>query len=117
MRPMRNKARALVIDALRDELRWHDELTTVGEMIESLAAREGKTERWIRRTLSLAFLTMSRDRQCTGRNHRDQGSSLPLSFASILPSRPASPIMCGPLSHCVQLGVCRGGRVVLCNNR
>jgi nucleotidyltransferase/DNA polymerase involved in DNA repair len=26
-------------------LRWHDELTTVGEMIESLAAREGKTER------------------------------------------------------------------------
>ena len=44
------------IDAFRDAHRWLDELTTAGETIESLAAREGKSERWIRRTLSLAFL-------------------------------------------------------------
>ena len=58
MGPMRTEARALVIDALRDAQRWLDELTTGPHLtIESLAAREGKTERWIRRTLSLAFLS------------------------------------------------------------
>jgi site-specific DNA recombinase len=57
MRPMRTEARALVIDALRDAHHWLDELTTNhNQTIESLAAREGKTERWIRRTISLAFL-------------------------------------------------------------
>jgi hypothetical protein len=56
MRPMRTKARALLIDALRDAHRWLDELTTASETIESVAVREGKSERWIRRTLSLAFL-------------------------------------------------------------
>jgi hypothetical protein len=56
-RPMRTEARALVIDALRDAHHWLDELTTSpNQTIESLAAREGKTERWIRRTISLAFL-------------------------------------------------------------
>ena len=56
-RPMRTEARALVIDALRDADRWLDELTTSPSLtIESLAAREGKTERWIRRMISLAFL-------------------------------------------------------------
>jgi len=30
--------------------------TSPDPTIESLAAREGKTERWIRRTISLAFL-------------------------------------------------------------
>ena len=56
-RPMRSKARAFFIDALRDAHRWLDELTTsANQTIETLAAREGKTERWIRRTLSLAFL-------------------------------------------------------------
>src|SRR5271170_4035335 len=56
-RPMRSKARAFFIDALRDAHRWLDELTTSSnQTIEALAAREGKTERWIRRTLSLAFL-------------------------------------------------------------
>ena len=54
---MRNKARAILIDALRDAHRWLDDLTTTpSQTIEALAAREGKTERWIRRTLSLAFL-------------------------------------------------------------
>ena len=57
MRPMRIEARAVLIDALRDAHRWLDELTTSRHLtIESLAAREGKTERWIRRTISLAFL-------------------------------------------------------------
>ena len=57
MGPMRTEARALVIDALRDAHHWLDELTTGPHLtIELLAAREGKTERWIRRTISLAFL-------------------------------------------------------------
>jgi hypothetical protein len=57
MRPMRTKARAVLIDALRDAQRWLDELTTKSDQtIEVLAAREGRTERSIRMTLSLAFL-------------------------------------------------------------
>jgi site-specific DNA recombinase len=56
-RPMRTEARAVLTDALRDAHRWLDELTTSPNLtIESLAARERKTERWIRRTISLAFL-------------------------------------------------------------
>jgi hypothetical protein len=55
---MRTEARAVVTDALRDAHRWLDELTTSpNQTIESFAAREGKTERWVRRTLSLAFLS------------------------------------------------------------
>jgi hypothetical protein len=54
---MRTKARAVLIDALRDAQRWLDELTTKSDQtIEVLAAREGRTERSIRMTLSLAFL-------------------------------------------------------------
>ena len=57
MGPMRTEARAVLTDALRDAHHWLDELTTSPNLtIELLAAREGKTERWIRRTLSLAFL-------------------------------------------------------------
>jgi len=57
MRPMRTKARAVLIDALRHAQRWLDELTTKSDQtIEVLAAREGRTERSIRMTLSLAFL-------------------------------------------------------------
>jgi hypothetical protein len=42
---------------LRDAHRWLDELTSSPNLnIKSLAARESKTERWIRRTVSLAFL-------------------------------------------------------------
>jgi site-specific DNA recombinase len=56
-RPMRTEARGILTDALRDAHHWLDELTTShNQTIESLAAREGKTERWIRRTISLAFL-------------------------------------------------------------
>ena len=55
---MRTEARAVLTDALRDAHRWLDELTTSpNQTIELLAAREGKTERWIRRTISLAFLS------------------------------------------------------------
>jgi DNA invertase Pin-like site-specific DNA recombinase len=58
MRPMRTKARAILIDALRDAHRWLDELiTNSNRTTEALAAREGKTERSIRMTLSLAFLS------------------------------------------------------------
>ena len=54
---MRTEARALVIDALRDAHHWLVELTTSPHLtIELLAAREGKTERWIPRTISVAFL-------------------------------------------------------------
>jgi site-specific DNA recombinase len=55
---MRTEARAALTDALRDAHRWLGELTTgPNQTIQSLAAREGKTERWIRRTVSPAFLS------------------------------------------------------------
>jgi site-specific DNA recombinase len=58
MRPMKTKARAILIEALRDAHRWLDELmTNSNQTTEALAAREGKTERSIRMTLSLAFLS------------------------------------------------------------
>jgi site-specific DNA recombinase len=54
---MRTEARAVLTDSLRDAHLWLDELTTSPNLnTESLAAREGKTERWIRRTISLTFL-------------------------------------------------------------
>ncbi len=58
VRPMRTKARAVLIDALRDAHRWLDELTTdSSHTIASISAREKKTERSIRMTMSLAFLS------------------------------------------------------------
>ncbi len=55
---MRTEARAVLTDAVRDAHHWLDELTTSPNLtIKLLAAREGKTERWIRRTISLAFLS------------------------------------------------------------
>jgi site-specific DNA recombinase len=58
VRPMRAEARALLIDALRDACCWQDELMRdPSRTIESIAAREKKTERSIRMTLSLAFLS------------------------------------------------------------
>ena len=57
-RPMRSEARALVTDALRDAHCWLDELATdSSRTVESIAAREKKTERSIRMTLSIAFLS------------------------------------------------------------
>ena len=57
IRPMRTKARVVFVDALRRAHRWLDELMTDPQQsVESLAIREGKTERSIRMTLSLAFL-------------------------------------------------------------
>ena len=56
--PMRAEARALLIDALRDAYCWQDELIRdSSRTIESIAAREKKTEHSIRMTLSLAFLS------------------------------------------------------------
>jgi site-specific DNA recombinase len=58
MRPMRVEARALLIDAFRDAYCWQDELMRdPSHTIESLATREKKTERSIRMTLSLSFLS------------------------------------------------------------
>ncbi len=57
IRPMRTEARIVFVDALRRAHRWLDELMTDPQQsIELLAVREGKTERSIRMTLSLAFL-------------------------------------------------------------
>jgi len=54
------EARAVLIDALRDAHPWLDVLTTDSDRtVETLAAREGKTARWIRRTLSLVFLSQT----------------------------------------------------------
>ena len=55
---MRTKARDGFIKALRDAHRWLDELLVdPTQTIESLAIREGKSERSIRMTLSLAFMS------------------------------------------------------------
>lgn len=56
-RPMRVEARAAFKQALGDAHRWLDELTRdADQTIEALAAREHKSERSIRMTLSLAFV-------------------------------------------------------------
>ena len=56
-RPMRANARAILIEALGDAHRWLTELQSdPRQTLQSLALREGKTDRSIRMTLSLAFL-------------------------------------------------------------
>jgi site-specific DNA recombinase len=58
VRAMRAEARAPLIDALRDAYCWQDQLMRdSSHTIESIATREKKTERSIRMTLSLAFLS------------------------------------------------------------
>src|SRR5271165_2376663 len=55
-RPMRANARAILVEALGTAHRWLDELLSVPrQTLETLASREGKTERSIRMTVSLAF--------------------------------------------------------------
>jgi site-specific DNA recombinase len=57
IRPMRVRARAVFLEALGNAHRWLDELMTdPHQSIELLAAREGKTERSVRMTLTLAFV-------------------------------------------------------------
>ena len=56
-RPMPANARAILIEALRHAHRWLDELLSDPRLaLESIASREGKSERSIRMILSLAFL-------------------------------------------------------------
>ena len=56
-RPMPADARAILIEALRDAHRWLDELLSDSRLtLELIASQEGKSERSIRMTLSLAFL-------------------------------------------------------------
>jgi hypothetical protein len=58
VRAMRTKARDGFIRSFRDARRWLDELLQSPEQtIGTLAVREGKSERAIRMTLSLAFLS------------------------------------------------------------
>jgi len=55
---MRTKARDRFIGALRDARRWFEELLIdPAQTIESLAKRENKSERSIRMTVSLAFVS------------------------------------------------------------
>jgi site-specific DNA recombinase len=57
VRWMRAHARAILIEAIRDAHRWLGELLfDPRQTLESLASREGKTDRSIQMTLSLAFL-------------------------------------------------------------
>ena len=56
-RPMPANARAILIKHLRDAHRWLDVLLSDPRLtLESIASREGESERSIRMTLSLAFL-------------------------------------------------------------
>ena len=48
--------RAILIEALGNAHRWLDDLLSDSQTLETLASREGKTERSIRMTVSLAFL-------------------------------------------------------------
>lgn len=56
VRPMRVKARDGLIRALNNAHRWMDELVEGSITVDQLAARERKSERSIRMTLSLAFV-------------------------------------------------------------
>ena len=57
MRPMRARERNAFLGALRNAHRWLDELMRGSDCaVESIAAREGRSERSIRMTLSLAFV-------------------------------------------------------------
>lgn len=57
VRPMRVRAGAVFVEALRDAHRWLDELMRhPDQTMATIAIREGKTERSIRMTLSLAFI-------------------------------------------------------------
>jgi DNA invertase Pin-like site-specific DNA recombinase len=57
-RPMRVRARGIVLSALRNSHRWLDELSRdPDKSIETLAVSEGKSARSIRMTLSLAFVS------------------------------------------------------------
>jgi site-specific DNA recombinase len=57
-RPLPTSARLVLTKALRKANRWLDELLTEpNQTIESIAAQESKSERSIRMTLSLAFLS------------------------------------------------------------
>jgi hypothetical protein len=57
IRPMRVQARAVFAESLRHARRWLDELVRDrNQTIGSISAREHKSERSIRMTLSLAFV-------------------------------------------------------------
>ena len=57
MRPVRTKARAILIEALRDAHRWLEELTTSSDQPSKRSPLARARERSIRMTLSLTFLS------------------------------------------------------------
>ena len=69
IRPMRVRARAVFAESLRNAHRWLDELIEdPHQTIEVIAAREHKSERSIRMTLSLAFAAPRTWRECAVRH-------------------------------------------------
>ncbi len=88
IRPMRVQARAVVAESFRNAHRWLDELVLDrGQTIESMAARERKSERSIRMTLPLS--SSSADcRRCCGRPSapRVQGQATDGSADRIVPT-------------------------------
>ena len=65
-RRMRNRAREVFVDAMRDAHYWLNELLTdPTSSVGSLAVRVGRSERSIRMTLSLAFLAPDLARAAT----------------------------------------------------
>ena len=72
--PMPANARAILIEALRDAHRWRDVLLSDPRLtLESIASREGKSERSIRMTLSLAFLAPEIVKAAVEGRRRGQG--------------------------------------------
>jgi hypothetical protein len=101
MPPMRTKARVILIEALRDAHRWLDELmTNSSQTTEALAGREGKTERSIRMTLSLAFLSPALAQSAalhaaSLRKNRSRWCSFPFQLPSTATSSPPLSMMYG----------------------
>jgi hypothetical protein len=57
VKPLRNEARLKLLRAIETARRWCEVLLPVAQAgIEAIAARHGKTESWVRKHLTLAFL-------------------------------------------------------------
>jgi hypothetical protein len=57
VKPLRNEERLKLLRAIGNARRWCEALLPVPQLgIEGIAARHGKTESWVRKHLTLAFL-------------------------------------------------------------
>src|SRR5208283_1480183 len=97
-RPMRANARAILIEALGNAHRWLEEIQSdPSQTLETLASREGKTERSIRMTVSLAFLAPDIVKAAVeGRLPREYGLKR-LTHQSLHDVGPERPRCCGGL--------------------